>query len=223
MNEISKVLNQNEKILWQGQPQRLPYLAGSFQGMIFGLIWLVVSIPFFMVILRDSGNSNNLPPLILMSLFVLFGAYMTIAPPIYRILVYKHTWYTITDKRAIFQKGLIGRDFDFVDYDKIESATVTVDLLDKIFGKNSGDIVIYANRTVLVQSRSGATVHNKPFVMEHITDPYAIFELFKKTSFDIKSDINFPNVLRPKENRGYQTEYTPDSQNQSDGQTPPQQ
>lgn len=217
MNETSKVLNQNEQILWEGQPQFLPYAMGILSIIIFGLIWTGMSLSVFIPSYKTLGFMGM--PFI----FVLIGIFMLVYNPVYRILVYKHVWYVMTDKRIIFQRGLIGRDFDFVDYDKIESAAVNVDILDKIFGRNSGDIRIYANRIVSRQTEGRISVTNKPFVMEHITDPYAVFELFKKTSFDIKSDINFPNVLRPKENKGYQTEYKPDSQNQSDGQTPPQQ
>jgi hypothetical protein len=40
-----------------------------------------------------------------------------------------------------------------------------------------------------------------------IEDPYQVFKLVKQTSLDIKTDINYPNALRPETNPGYQTKY----------------
>jgi hypothetical protein len=50
-----------------------------------------------------------------------------------------------------------------------------------------------------------------PYTLSHITDPYVVFDLFKKTSFNVKADINYPNALRPKEDTGYNTEYKPEN------------
>lgn len=212
MNETSKVLNQDERVIWQGQPQYLPYILSSIPAMIFGLIWTSVSGFILFTFINSHLGQGSIFFELFIGLFVFFGLYMLIGVPIYNALVYKNIWYTITDKRLIMQKGLVGRDFDFVDFDKVESASVNVDLSDKIFGKNSGDIMIFANRLVYVAGREGSSggTANIPFRLYHITDPYNVFELFKKTSFDVKSDINYPNALRPAENKGYHTEYKPD-------------
>lgn len=205
LNETSKILNQDEKVIWQGRPQFRPFVASSAGAIIFGLFpssivgifvytFIKQGIPWYFWLF--------LTPFILICLYLLVGV------TIYTLLVYKYIWYTITDKRVIFQKGLIGRDFDFADFDKVESATVNVGVIDKLFGKNSGSIRIYANRLVSESGNQGTTsTANVPFTMSHITDPYSIFEMFKKVSFDVKTDINFPNVMRPKENLGYQTDY----------------
>jgi hypothetical protein len=34
--------------------------------------------------------------------------------------------------------------------------------------------------------------------------------LLKKVSFDVKTDINYPNKLRPNENPGYNVDYNPE-------------
>lgn len=213
MNETAKILNQNEKVIWEGRPQFVPYMAALFPMIIFGLIWTGIS-SFFLygTITNAQGNNIVWSVVAVISLFVFIGLYLLIGNTIVTLLLYKRIWYVITDKRIIFQKGLIGRDFDIVDYDKIESASVDVGLFDKIFGTNSGSIAIYANRLVsdtVTDSQGGTSTstRNVPFVLYYITDPYAVFELFKNVSFDIKADINYPNALRPKENPGYQTEY----------------
>jgi prolyl-tRNA synthetase len=43
----------------------------------------------------------------------------------------------------------------------------------------------------------------KPYSFRNITNPYEAFKFFKQISHDVRSDINFPNKLRPSENPGY--------------------
>lgn len=204
MNETAKVLNKDENVIWQGKPQYVPYLVSVIPAVIFGLVWLSASSFFFFSLL----GKVPVPFMLFVGFFVAIGVLITLGIPLYAVLVYKYIWYVITDKRVILQGGLIGRDFDFVDYDKVESAGVNVGVIDKVFGRNSGSIRIYANRLVYVSGKNGGGTRNVPFNLAHITDPYAAFELFKKVSFDVKADISFPNVLRPQENVGYKTEYT---------------
>lgn len=212
MNETSKVLNQDEKVIWEGQPKFLLYILSMIPVIIFGLIWTVMSLGFLLAIAKGH------PPVwafALVALFVLIGLYMLIFVPIYTVLVYKNIWYVLTDKRVLLQSGWIARNFDMVDYDKVESADANIGILDKMFGNNSGSISIYANRLVTQtntdsQGRTSSATRNVPFVLSHIIDPYTVFELFKKTSFDVKADINYPNALRPKEDTGYQMEYKPE-------------
>ncbi len=186
-------------------------------GIIFGSIWLAI----WLVLLLGVIQSGEVPttfyllfsPFVLAGLAILAGSLFYV---LYVSLVYKHIWYVTTNKRAIFQRGLIGRDFDFADYDKIESGTVEVGVIDKLFGKDSGSIAVYANRLVAVTStdshgNAGSGARNVPFVFSYITDPYNTFELFKKISFDVKSDIHYPNVLRPDQNKGYKTKYNSDT------------
>lgn len=45
------------------------------------------------------------------------GVALVFGIPLYKALVYKHTYYAITNKRVLIQTGLIGRDFEMVDFD----------------------------------------------------------------------------------------------------------
>jgi hypothetical protein len=203
--ELQEILNVDEKIIWQGKPQALLYRLGAIFGLLFGAIVAVV-----LYVAVGKIGSGFIPYLV----FIIPVA-VIIVPSLYRLLVYRYIIYVITDKRVILQGGLIGRDFDFVDYDKVESSSVDVSIFDKIMSKNTGTILIYANRMQPVTntyrdasgSHSTTTIQNVPFTLSHIVAPYETFNLFKKVSFDIKADINFPNALRPKENEGYATSY----------------
>ncbi len=191
MRELDKVLNDHEEIIWEGKPQFLPYFIGSFTLTLFGLIFAGVG---FLV--ADSFLMAFLIPHTWIGLAFIF------IPPFYRFFGYKRIFYGITDKRIILQKGIIGRDFKLVDYDKITNKEVDVGIIDQVFGKNSGSIKISTPITVM---RTSEGPKDHPFTLAHISDPYNVFKLLKKTSHDVKTDIHYPNDLRPKTNKEYNT------------------
>jgi hypothetical protein len=132
---------------------------------------------------------------------------MLVGVHIYRWLLYKHLYYAITNKRVIIQKGVIGRDFEYIDFDQITNAEVSVGFWDKVVGKTSGSILISSAGSFTV-TRQGQQVA-RPHTISNIDNPYEVFKFFKKVSHDIKTDIEYPNKLRPSENPGYQSNYDP--------------
>lgn len=193
MREIDKILDK-EKILWEGKPKLLPFLFSSI-FTTFSIILLIYLI--LLIRLKDETNSSTTSFIIIT--LVLF------APIIYKFLSYFFIHYAITDKRVILQGGIIGRDFRIIEFDKITNLEVNVNLFDKIFGGNSGSILIQTPEAFR-NTRLGPMA--SPHKIKHIKDPYEVFKLFKNLSFNVKTDINFPNLYRPKKNKGYRTEYS---------------
>lgn len=200
MQEINKLLDTNEKIIWEGRPQFMPFFLSSFGGVLFGLIFAVVGSVFVIQEVAKGNYLFILLPHLWIGLFFVFGA------PVYQLLVYKHTYYVITNKRVIIQKGLIGRDFEIVDFNQITNSQVNVGVLDKLVGVDSGSIFISTAGSVVLTSKG---TRHRPNSLASITNPYEVFKLLKQVSHDVKTDIEYPNDLRPKENPGYQTEYQP--------------
>lgn len=193
MREIDKIVEPGEKIIWEGKPQALPFFMGSLVVALFGL-------PFLLVGLFVGGVGL---------IHAAVGFILTIGTPTYTLLVHRYTHYALTQKRAIFQTGLIGRDFQFVDYDQVTNAEVNVGVADKLFGNNSGSILISSAGT-FTQGKHGPVA--RPYHMRNISNPYEVFKQFKELSHAVKTDINFPNQFRPAENPGYTTEYKPPEQ-----------
>lgn len=201
MNEISKILHDDERVLWEGRPQKSPYVVDTIIATMPGVVLAAFLTPFLYSFLSGPFQWEALlvlSPFSLMALVLLFGA------PIYRILLYPHLRYAVTDKRFVLQKGVVGRDFDSVNHDKIENASVNVGVVDKLFGKNSGTVLVYTNR---ITSAGKHGSKSAPFKLVHVTDPYEVFENLKDVSLDVRADIEFPNAIRPEENKGYGTEY----------------
>jgi len=61
MRELDKVLDQNEKVFWEGKPKFWSFFLGSSAIMIiFGLVWLIFLIPFMVTAVIDIALGGSL-------------------------------------------------------------------------------------------------------------------------------------------------------------------
>ncbi|MBP6859330.1 MAG: PH domain-containing protein [Candidatus Magasanikbacteria bacterium] len=215
MKELDKVVEADEKVLWEGAPKFWPYFfTGIVPMALFGLLWVGFLLPAFKItsVFKMAGvNAVSSFPSIFSSLnlvlipFALIGLFFIVGLPVYKLLLYKHLYFAITSKRVIFQTGVIGRDFIYIDFDKVSDAQVIVGFWDKLFKQNSGSIMVSSEGS-FGQTRQGQPIY-KPYMICNIEAPYEVFKFFKKVSYDVKTDIEYPNQLRPNVNPGYQTDY----------------
>ncbi|TAL52584.1 MAG: PH domain-containing protein [Nanoarchaeota archaeon] len=218
MRELDKVLDSNEKVLWEGKPQFKPYVFGGLSIcvgiVVFIIIFLIPFVAFWAFfnaqpeVKTDSAISTILNLWIFNISYVFFIIILlpVIFGSIYLLLSYGKVYYAITDKRVILQQGVIGRDFKIVDFDQISGAEVDIGLFDKMFGKESGTIKIYSPGHSVATKRGPVSI---PYFLQNIDNPYEVFKFFKKTSFDVRTDIQYPNELRPATNPGYNSKYKP--------------
>ena len=191
--EIDNIIGEGESILWRGKPKKSAYILGSFFKMFpIALIWLLFD-GFFIFALCQTGE--NIPPLAIIFLIVFFAfhlipVWMWLSKVIVASREYKNLDYAFTNKRIIIRSGIIGIDFQNIYYSEIQSVNLKVGLLDKIL--KVGDIYI--------KSSSAAKV------LFDLKDPYFLTQKLQEIVIDIKTDIQFPNDLRPTENHGYKTQ-----------------
>ncbi|MEK6900479.1 MAG: PH domain-containing protein [Nanoarchaeota archaeon] len=170
MKELDKVLDKKEKVLWEGKPKFWPFvISGTLALSLVGLIFLLFGIGGFLEII-ESGNYFYLLLLPQFWIPVIFA----FGIPIYTLLAYRNVYYAITNRRVLFQAGVIGRDFQIVDFDNITNAEVSVGIMDKLFGNTSGNIFIY-------------TASEKQYSFLHVQNPYEVFRFFKKVSHEVKT------------------------------------
>ena len=193
--DVKDILNKDEKLLWQGKPNKKAYILASIFGMFpFALIWLLFDgFAIYMV----ATNMEGMPKEALIFIIVFFAFHLMpvwiwLSKIITASREYKNLEYAFTTKRIIIKSGIIGIDFQNIYYSEIESVNLKVGLVDKIF--KVGDIYIKST--------------NNSKVLFDISDPYFIAQKLQEIVIDIKADIEFPNNLRPKENDGYNTVYT---------------
>ena len=83
--------------------------------------------------------------------------------------------------------------FKNIYYSEIHSVNLKVGIIDRML--KVGDIYITSNA--------------KATILFDLENPYFITQKLQKIVVDIKTDIEYPNNLRPNENNGYNTKYRP--------------
>lgn len=197
MNQLDTVLNKNERLVWSGKPKFWPFILSyvSVLSIVFVLVLLLaIGIRSSATGPNDISGASNTLILSVIAIIILSTALI--------VQYWRVVFYGVTDKRVIFQSGIIGRNFTFVDYDKIENAIVNIGIINKIF--KTGSIRIFSGR---MGGRYGETPMYDS--LSNVTNPYDVFKLFEKTEYDVKTDINYPNKYRPEDNPGYNTKYDP--------------
>ena len=196
-NSIDEIIDPGEKVLWRSKPNSKSYVLASVVKMLpVALIWLIFDGIFIFVIangmIKGDIELSILGFVIPFFLLHLSPVWIWIGKTIKAVREVKNLEYAITDKRIIIRSGVIGIDFKFINYTEIDSVNVKVGLIDKIF--RVGDI--YINSSV----NAG--------VLWDVANPYKIGNALQKVTLDIKSDIHYPNAMRPDHNSGYNTDYT---------------
>ncbi len=94
------------------------------------------------------------------------------------ILNYKVTYYALTNKRAIFQTGIIGRDFRSIDYDNVQNSSVNVGILGVLF--RVGDVRIFTGELETVQTGNNSRIQAKYDAFTFVPTPYEVLKQIQK-------------------------------------------
>ena len=204
---IRNLLDNDEKILWEGKPDKVTYVIGAPFLYIFALIWGSFDFAFIGLFIKGGAASGmGVMGFFMVPFFLLhlMPVWIAIGGPVYRIINWNYINYAITEKRVYIETGIIGRDVKVIDFSDIQQPEVNVGVIEKI--RNCGSIRL--NPFVSSNSEDGRRTAFRA-VLSHIADPYDTFKMLKQMSLDIKTDISFPNAMRPEENPGYNTRLRP--------------
>ena len=144
----------------------------------------------------DVSSSGEMPVplwLILVVFFAihLFPVWIWLGGIIKGFVEIKNIEYAFTDRRIIIREGIVGINFQSIYYSDVTSVNLKVGVMDRIL--HVGDIYISSSET--------------PAVLFDVKNPYEISSKLQKITLDIKTDVNYPNALRPDVNPGYNTKY----------------
>lgn len=201
---IKELLDPGEDIVWEGKPDKVTYVIGFPFMYLFAFGWLAFVI-FFLWGISGTGAPPGLA-LLLIPFFLLYlmPVWVTVGGVIYRLINWKYKNYVITEKRVYIESGIIGRDVKTIAFSDIREPEVRVGFIERF--RNCGSINLTPYLAMRNSGNQGVMTRG---TLQHISDPYVVYKLIKQMSLDIKSDMEYPNALRPEENPGYNTEYRP--------------
>ena len=187
-------LNISEYILWQGQPKKKPFIAKrTFVMMPIAIVWLIFDSSAIAAAIAEGGS--------FLFIFLPFMAlhlipvWIWLANIISARRIWKNTTYYITNHRIIIQNGFFAINETSIFYKDLRDVKLKIGIFNKF--SHTGD--------VLLNATSGDSNSSDSF--EFLKDAQDVYERLQKIIFNIQTDIEYPNALRPKDNPGYNTNY----------------
>lgn len=191
-NRVEDIVSPDEDILQRLKPnKKVLILESIFKGLPFVLLWAAFDFTFIFIFFSTGLPLEMLGFIIPFFILHLMPLWIYIANIVKTFGGLKNIEYVFTDKRIIIRSGIVGIDFKTIFYTDVEGINVKVGLFDRLF--KVGDLYIKA--------------FNQSAVLQNIEKPYFFLNKLQKITLDIKTDIQYPNDLRPKENHGYNTDY----------------
>lgn len=144
-NKIRKT--SSEKILYESQPNLLLY-SDNFIFKIIVLFFLVFMFnPILALVYRMQGTLQSNFQLqftnmtFIAEVLLFLAILIIIVKLVLDVLDWKNTFYTLTDKRIIIERGLFNTEKISMTYSKVQDIDVSQSILERILG--AGDIIIY--------------------------------------------------------------------------------
>ena len=213
--DLELMVGSNEKILWQGKPNKRGFiLEGIFNPLLpFALIWFLFDSMFIFAFISGLKTSQSLGsaalfPILFFALHLMpVWIYLGGALFVYR--KYRHTEYIVTDKGVYVSGGLFSYTCNMKPFTELARVNIHRGIIDQLIGV--GDVVLTSNNVADFYG-SPVRVNGRPLnigtTIADIKNYREVFEIIKKLQEDIYTDTMYPNDLRPKENHGYQTKHT---------------
>ena len=205
-SRLKAVINDNEKIVWNGKPDKRCFILESiFNPLLpFALLWAVIDTFVFFVAFREVGFM-----IVAFLLLHMMPVWIYIAGVIFSAIRYSRIEYYITDAGVYISGGLFSYSYDFKPFAVLTNVSLHRGIIDQMCG--CGDVVFNVSTTVSDTS-NGSNV--KKFAIINIHNYEEIYKLVNQMQRDIHADTMYPNDLRPTTNHGYKTSYTPEDNNQ---------
>jgi len=202
---FNNILDRDELIIWSGRPNFIVFMCTGLAFLAIGIVWGIMGFGFIAGFLQTARHVGDGPPMLFIVPFFVLWLFPCWGSPLYMLwLYYSHgnTAYAFTNKRVLLRSGVLGIDYQIIDYDKIRDVQVNVNPIERMFDVGS---ILFNTSEVNQQGHPML----KRFV--GIENPYDVFRKLKETTVNVKTDWNFPNAMRPETNPGYRTQYDPNN------------
>lgn len=200
IEELKKIVGSNEKILYEGKPNKKCYIFESiFNPLLpFALLWTIFDFSIFGEVFVVEEFENMSFFIILFMLFHMMPVWMYLGGILFTARRYKNTAYIVTDRAIYVSRGVFIQNINTKPFAELSHINLHRGIFDQMF--NVGDIIATTNQ--LSQKGTSETIS-----IDSISNYIDVYNMVKKLQTDIYADVMYPNAKRPNENSGYNTEY----------------
>ena len=199
-NDLKKLVNENEKILYEGKPNKKCFIFESIFNplMPFALLWGIIDFGILGGTLFFSEEKEMAFFIIPFMLLHLMPVWIYLGGVLFTIRKYRNTYYIVTDTGIYVSGGVFSKTYNHKPFAELSHVDLHRGIFDQMF--NVGDII-----TTSSQFSNNNT--NASISICSISNYIDVYNLVKKLQKDIYTDVMYPNDKRPSENHGYNTEY----------------
>ena len=200
LEELKAIVGPNEKILYEGKPNKKCYIFESiFNPLLpFALLWAIVDLGILGSAFFAQDSSNMLIFFIPFLLLHMMPVWIYLGGILFTVRRYKNTAYIVTDRAIYISGGVFTRNINVKPFAELSHINLHRGVFDQKF--NVGDIIATTNQ--LTRNGKRATIS-----ISSISNYIDVYNMVKKLQTDIYTDVMYPNAKRPSENPGYNTEY----------------
>lgn len=200
IEELKAIVGSNEKILYEGKPNKKCYIFESiFNPLLpFALLWAIIDLSILGGTFLSKNSSNIYFFIIPFMLLHMMPVWIYLGGVIFTARRYKNTAYIVTDRAIYVSGGLFTQNINVKPFAELSHINLHRGIFDQMF--NVGDIVATSNQ--LSQNGKNITIS-----ISSISNYIDVYNMVKKLQTDIYTDVMYPNAKRPSENPGYNTEY----------------
>lgn len=206
-NKFIDVLDDDETLYWIGKTNPFTYLFMNVIAIVFLCFWGACFIGMLWFMMSQIDNTSEAQPalwflygiaaIVTTALVFGFSKYSFVA-----LFNYHNHAFAISNKRLLKRTGVFGNDYETIDFDQIDEVNVRKGPIEKQLGVATINI-------------NGAEMTSfddevKGFCFESIAQPQAVYKLIRKVAFDVRTDWQYPNAIRPAENPGFHAPIQPE-------------
>lgn len=204
-SDLEAMVGMNETILWRGKPDKKCFILESvFNPMLpFALVWAIVDLA--VIGFTFSASGGMLMFILPFMALHLMPVWIYIGGVFFSFRKYKNTQYIITDRGIYVSGGVFSYTYEMKPFTDLSHINIHRGIFDQWLGV--GDVVtVCEHGSSSNSSHSSHSSHGMNIC--DIADYQKVFAMVKELQTDIYADTQYPNDLRPRENHGYQTQYT---------------
>ena len=199
-NDLKRLVNEGEKILYEGKPNKKCFIFESIFNplMPFAILWGIIDFGILSGTIFFSEDKGVLLFIIPFMLLHLMPVWIYLAGILLTLKKYKNTYYIVTDTGIYVSGGAFSKTYKHKPFAELSHVDLHRGIFDQMF--NVGDIITTSSH--FTDNKGSASIS-----ICSISDYIDVYNLVKKLQQDIYTDVMYPNDKRPSENHGYNTKY----------------